>query len=1027
VLAPAILVSLASLVSAASAGEAPRVTGPSAAGALPPAVALVRGTFTEKEDPEGEGLAAARAFSLLAQALGMSGIDFEAVSDEAVAAGALARRRVAVVAYSPILAPLEREAFLEFVAGGGKLLVFYSADRALWRHLGIESARLRPRARAGEFEEMRFTEGALPFAPRAVFQGSWNILEVGPAPGARVLARWRDEKGDAVASAPAVVAGPGGAVVTHVMLGPVTGAKARMLLALAADLGGAAVMEPAARARLEAARGVRSFRGLGGLAELARALGDPRVDSAALVAALDEAARAERDAVAALDVGAFVSAYEQAARAEGRAREAAALALPPRDGEVRAVWVRTPEDVDWPDVAPKLARAGFNTVLPNYVRGCRAAYDSRVLGPAPPKLTAGSLATCIAECRRAGLEVHVWWTALFLDDTPPSRVGPLERARRVVRNTEGDVIGAPGSAWLCPSHAKNLELLRAAAGELALRFAIDGIHLDYARLPQERSCFCDGCMKALGVEVGNAEGAGKAAELLPGGARSAEFRRFRRERVAGAVEAIIRTARGARPGLLASAAVFPELALSRETLGQDWGDWVARGLIDFVTPMDYTTDVAELERWVRGQARDAAGRVPVVAGLGLAAGRSRLDDPAELVMQMAAARRGGADGFAIFQLSDDLLTKHVPLLARGPGREGALAGPVGGPLARWALPDGIEPGSVPAGVPLDVRVEIADRTVSGTPVRAFGTTADGDADAPRAPPRLALETATGRAIADLGSGPPTGVEVRLTLRAPAEPFRIVVRGEVETAHRSPRRVALRSPLFVGRTEAERAAERARVRPSGEGPRVAVLEGGYGSRGILTALRRTGRFAAYPISDLSGLEARGGDAPAVVVLPQRRAAAGPDADDRERVRRFVRNGGGALLTHDACGFRYHAGVFPEVASGAGRERSSTILPVPGGALAAAIGLKAVDHAHYDHIVLSTGDGGEVVARGGTGPVVVAGGFGGGRVVACGVAVGIDAGEHEHPPRGREAQMIEALVAWLARMDAGRADAAGREAR
>jgi uncharacterized lipoprotein YddW (UPF0748 family) len=712
-----------------------------------------------------------------------------------------------------------------------------------------------------------------------------------------------------------------------------------------------------------------------------------------------------------LEVGAFASAHEQASRARGRAREAAALALPPRDGEVRAVWVRTPEDIDWPDVAPKLARAGFNMVLPNYVRGVRAAYDSRVLDPAPPKLTPGSLKVCIAECRRAGIEVHVWWTMLFLDDTPSAKVGMFSRAHRVVRNAEGDVVGAPASAWLCPTQEKNLELFRSAAKELARDFSIDGVHLDYARLPQERSCFCDECLKALGV-FGDTNEADQTAAFLPGGARSEEFRRFRRKAVAGAVEAIVHSARKARPGILASAAVFPELALSRETLAQDWGEWARRGLIDFVVPMDYTSDAMELERWVRGQARDASGRVPVVAGLGLAAGRSRLDDPAELVMQMAAARRGGADGFAIFQLGTDLLTKHAPLLERGPGREGAGTGPLGGPLVRWALPKGMTPDAVPAGATLRVRVEICDRTVSGTPVTAFGRKVD-DETAWRRAPHLTLESAAGRTITDLGQGPPTGVEVWLSLRAPAGPFRIVMRGDVDTPHRPSRSVTLRSPLFVGRTQAEREAVLARARPAGEGPRVAVLQGGYGSRGILMALRRTGRFAAYPIADLSKLSTRGPDAPAVVVIPQRRAATGPDKNARERVRRFVKAGGAALLTHDACGYRYHTSIFPEVASGTGRERSFAISPVPGGMLAAAMGATTIHHAHYDHIVLSAGKSGKVIARGGTGPVIIAGKFGRGRVVACGVAVGLDVSEHERPPAGREAEMLGSLVAWLAR--------------
>jgi uncharacterized lipoprotein YddW (UPF0748 family) len=994
------------LAAALVAREAPAaVTADLTSGAPPERapVALVRGTFTEKQDPTGEGPAASRSFAIVRRAMRRAGVPFDEITDEQVAEGALAGRALAVLGYSPLLAPLEREALTRFTASGGKVLVFYAIDRSLWKAVGIESARVRPRSRRGEFAEIRFRAGEVDFAPASVRQDSWNVLEVKPLPSARVLARWHDDGG--TAGPPAVVEGTGGAAVTHIMLGPVGGPRARACLALAVRLGGAAVLESVARSRIERARAVPSWYGLSGVAELARSLDDPGTDRVGLLRALEEAARSEREAVSALELGAFAEAMRQGLLAERAAREAASLAFPARDGEVRAVWVRRPEDVDWALVAPRLGRAGFNTVLPNYVRGVTAAYESKTLASRTGAKSAGSLEACIRECRRAGLEVHVWWTVLFLDDTPEARVKELAEQGRLVRIAEGELMRPSPAAWLCPSHPANAALVKSAARELARAFGPDGIHLDYARLPLERSCLCERCRELFGLAES------WPADVLPGGKRWEEFRRFRRARVTAMVKALVEAAREARAGTYASAAVFPELAMCRETLAQDWGEWIEKGLVDFVAPMDYTESVDELTRWVRDQSRRIRARVPLVAGIGVSAGRSRIDDPAELIRQIAAARSSGADGFALFQLDADLLEKHLAAMARGPGRTGASVRPHGGPVVRWSLPPGVDPAAIPAGRKIEIGLAVEGRTLAGLEVRAFAPVSARGRSSAR--PRVEMESALGRALGPLGRGPAAGKKSGLALVAPAGPFRIVVRGEVSTAGAGKRLVALRSPVFTGRTEADLAAERARREPKGTGPRVAVLEGGYGSRGMLVCLRRSDEFAAYPLRALPEAPFAGPRSPAVLVIPQQRDPGVLGGAAGKTVRSFVESGGAVLLTHDACGFRYHPALFPEVTPGGiGRERSSAVTPGAGGALARDVGAEPVAHAHYDHILLAVGGSGKVVARGETGAVVVAGLVGKGRVVACGVALGIDADELERAPTEREAEFLRALVRWLA---------------
>ena len=210
-------------------------------------VALVRGTCTEREDRAGEGPTAARTAQLVSRSFVRAGVPFDEIGDDEAASGGLAGRRLAILPYNPRLSPGEREALAEFVEDGGRLIVFYVADRSLWKALGIAEAKVRQRSRRAEFAEMRFVPslredpagtGALAFLPAAIFQDSWNVLEVTPATGAKVLARWHDGTGRPAGGRrglPAVLQGPGGVFFTHILHGSPTEAKARACLALAAE------------------------------------------------------------------------------------------------------------------------------------------------------------------------------------------------------------------------------------------------------------------------------------------------------------------------------------------------------------------------------------------------------------------------------------------------------------------------------------------------------------------------------------------------------------------------------------------------------------------------------------------------------------------------------------------------------------------------------------------------------------------------------------------------------------------------
>ena len=200
--------------------------------------------------------------------------------------------------------------------------------------------------------------------------------------------------------------------------------------------------------------------------------------------------------------------------------------------------------------------------------------------------------------------------------------------------------------------------------EVARRYPIDGLHLDYIRYPDGECCYCDGCRKRFEAD------SGRRVERLAGRLLSAA--RGRRSTTIGAcrqitrlVAAIHREVKKIRPGLKISAAVWGGYPDCRRWVAQDWPAWIRAGYLDFVCPMDYTDEPRAVCRL--GPAADETGRR---ADSGLS--RHRRDG---FQQRAFGRRRGGANprrpqlgagGFSIFNF--DHATAGVDCAGGGPGR-----------------------------------------------------------------------------------------------------------------------------------------------------------------------------------------------------------------------------------------------------------------------------------------------------------------------------------------------------------------------
>ena len=359
--------------------------------------------------------------------------------------------------------------------------------------------------------------------------------------------------------------------------------------------------------------------------------------------------------------------------------------------EVRALWVTRASLVSPASITALVATAraqGFNTLLVQ-VRGRADAYYRSALEPRAAELgrqpeSFDPLASVLAAARDHGIRVHAWVSlnlvssAVELPASPDHVVYrhadwlmvPRPIAQDVARLDPGNPAYAGKIArwtraaldrveglYVSPIHPEAAAHAERVMADLAQRYDVDGVHLDYARFPGEEfdySRFSIAEFRAdirprLTADVRRAVDAEEAADLFAYPDRfRAEWTAFRRARQTALVARIGRAVRAARPSALVTAAVVPDAQQAFDGRLQDWRGWLGARLVDAVAPMAYTPEAARFAAQIAA-ARDAAGGRAIWAGIGA----YRLT-PAQTIEHITAARRLGAAGIVLF--SYDSLT-----------------------------------------------------------------------------------------------------------------------------------------------------------------------------------------------------------------------------------------------------------------------------------------------------------------------------------------------------------------------------------
>jgi len=352
--------------------------------------------------------------------------------------------------------------------------------------------------------------------------------------------------------------------------------------------------------------------------------------------------------------------------------------------QTRALWITRTTLTSPESIRQMVAAAnagGFNTLLVQ-VRGRGDAYYTGTLEPRAAELVGrpdfDPLATVLEQAHAAGLKVHAWVAVNLVSSSvtlPASRDHVIYRAPewlmvprelaaemkkidlrspaylgRLARWTRAHNTQVEG-LYTSPLHPAAQDHTAAVIGEIAAKYAVDGIHLDYVRFPSEDFDYSpaavDAFKKSILPNLSDSKKHDAAArELLDPLAYPnlfpEQWNDFRRSRLTSLVIKIRTAVKQARPNTILSAAVAPDAQVAFDSRLQDWRGWIDQSLLDVVVPMAYTTEADVFQKQIAA-ARAYAGSLPVWAGIG-----AYQLSPAQTVQHIAAANKLGVAGVILF-------------------------------------------------------------------------------------------------------------------------------------------------------------------------------------------------------------------------------------------------------------------------------------------------------------------------------------------------------------------------------------------
>jgi len=285
--------------------------------------------------------------------------------------------------------------------------------------------------------------------------------------------------------------------------------------------------------------------------------------------------------------------------------------------EIRAIWldrgtiVRTRSEKELAKLFDQLAAAGFNTVFFETVNASYTIYPSRI-APEQNPLVRGwdPLKAAVKLAHERKMELHAWvWIFAAANqrhnsllNQPVDYLGPVLEANPDWANLDhrGRVFHQDTKkAFLDPANPEVRRYLISLLEEIASKYKVDGIQLDYIRYPFQDP----GVNQTYGYSMTARQQFHRQTGVDPAKIKPSDrnlwrqWTDFRTQQIDSFVASASKQLRKKNPNLLLSTAVFPLPRPERiHRLQQHWEAWAEQGDIDLIVPMTYALDTSTLQQ-----------------------------------------------------------------------------------------------------------------------------------------------------------------------------------------------------------------------------------------------------------------------------------------------------------------------------------------------------------------------------------------------------------------------------------------------
>jgi uncharacterized lipoprotein YddW (UPF0748 family) len=316
--------------------------------------------------------------------------------------------------------------------------------------------------------------------------------------------------------------------------------------------------------------------------------------------------------------------------------------------EFRGAWVYDPRRFEPDEVVRDLKNAGFNAVFVRLSSAGAAYYPSKILPKAPGVHMDYARAYSDAG-KKYGVAIHAWHVCFMMHYASKGEVASAIKKGEVMRDAKGRATRPTYNVPVrTPALASNRALERNAVLELVTQYPLDGVQLDYIRY------FAPGVDYSVTSRTAFEKSRGAKVKKWPTdvstGLLRGQYQQWKADLITSVVKDVGTAVKQANPQAKLSAAVWHSPEVGKNDYCQDWVKWVREGYLDFIVPMNYTTNEGILEAWISTQQGLVKEKIPLYAGLG----SYMLKGSDQLNRQVDICRRAGLPGFVLYSYDEQV-------------------------------------------------------------------------------------------------------------------------------------------------------------------------------------------------------------------------------------------------------------------------------------------------------------------------------------------------------------------------------------